>query len=321
MKAILFASLFVSMIIVSCTNENNTDETKGRVNMLLSSTVPVKHLFEIDTIGIPVWQEEIKASGIFEKVFNKALHSEISVFNPLSANFSEEDKYSKEDILKQMGLENEPIDFSEIKGILFDEEWSLDTTEPFLFEKNVLSWTPVRYFKRDMGDDIIENLKKLVFKVNKGEAKELLAHVIYEFNLEDTINPENTSSINAQRLSRLLIDKAVSGKIAVYKPTDISVSLNKDEILQNMGKTNDTLYMENPETGEMEVKVIQTDPFYYQITSIIFIEDWYYDPATLAIRKEITGIGPVRHYTKGEQELKTVVFLMYPNNKKTPIFN
>jgi hypothetical protein len=311
MKYLSVFFAFALLFILSCNNETETGSK--RVNLLIPSVVKVNQLFSFDTTVIPLWQKEIKAANLIEKLFEKVMKSEITVFDPLLDTI----KYTKEDILKRMGIQSEPVNLSEIQSVYFDEEWSLDTTEPFLFEKKVISWCPVRYFTKDSME-----LKKLIFKVKEGNPTELLAkNVISEFNLEDTVSPEFVKNIDKNRLRQLLIDYALSGKVKLWNAANTETELTKEVIIRNLGQTNDTILIEDPESGKVNQQVLTIEYNLSEIESIVFVEDWYYDPATFAIKKLITGIGPVRYYTKEDgEEAKSIVFVMYFGKEKTRIF-
>jgi hypothetical protein len=165
-------------------------------------------------------------------------------------------------------------------------------------------------------------LKKLIFKVKEGNPTELLAkNVISEFNLEDTVSPEFVKNIDKNRLRQLLIDYALSGKVKLWNAANTETELTKEVIIRNLGQTNDTILIEDPESGKVNQQVLTIDYNLSEIESIVFVEDWYYDPATFTIKKVITGIGPVRYYTKEDgEEAKSIVFVMYFGKEKTRIF-
>ncbi|MBI5542230.1 MAG: hypothetical protein HY951_19390 [Bacteroidia bacterium] len=311
--------LFVTVVLfTSCNNENKSDDTssKGRVNMLLPTSVNVGDLFLFDTTKVLNWQKEFNSSEFIRKVFSKAMSSEVSVY----AVFAEDStKYTKDEIITAMAAKSEQLNLSEIKSIYFEEEWSMDTTEPFMFEKNILSWYPVRYFKR-AGSDLEE--KKLIFRVKQGNPTELLAkNVISEHNLYDSVPLPFTKNFDALALAELLIKKATTGKTKVWNPMNVDKALTISEIEKNLGVAADTAFVDDPNTGESVMKIIKREIMPEEIASIVFVEDWYYDPTTFAIKKVITGIGPVRHYLKNDGEMaKTVVFMIYLGTEKTKLF-
>lgn len=318
MKNLLFVFFAAIILLASCKNENKSEleNLKGRVNLLLPTSVPVNNLFLFETAGELNWQKEFNSTDFIKKAFSKVLNSEVATYFPFSDDST---KCLKEDILKAMGAKAEPLNLSEIKSMYFDEEWSIDTAEPFLFEKKILNWYPVRYFKREGSDK--EDMK-LVFKVKAGDAQELLAkNVITEFLLQDTVQPSWTANLNSTKLVNLILEKVFSGKTKVWDPFNIEKELTRHDIDQNFGAATDTVFIDDPETGKQVMKIFKTEVRPEEISSIIFVEDWYYDSKTLAIRKVITGMGPVRSYEKSEGDIaKKVVFMMYFGNEKTKIF-
>lgn len=316
MKNIIFV-LFVSILIfVSCNNDRKLEikTSKGRINLLLPTSVLVSSIFVFDTACVLNWQKEFKESDFINKVFSKVLSSEVSVLKPFSTDST---KCTKEEIFNGMDVKSEPLNLNEIKSIYFEEEWAVDTAEPFLFEKVVLNWYPIRYFKRNN-----EILKKLIFKVSAGNPSELLAkNVITEFQLIDTIQPSFTENIDALKLVTLLVKKAYSGKFKLWDPSNTEKELSRKDIDENLGQAVDTTYVEDPQTNETVMKVMKKAIVLEEITSIVFVEDWYYDPKTFAIKKVITGLGPVRSCMKYDGEItKKVAFMMYFGKEKTKIF-
>ena len=318
MKNLLFVFFAATILFASCKNENSTEVEKsgGRVNLLIPTSIPVNNLFLFDNSGILNWQKEFNTTDFIKKAFSKVLSSEVATFFPFSDDST---KCTKDDILKSMGASAEPLNLSEIKAIYFDEEWSMDTAEPFLFEKTIKNWYPVRFFKKEGSD---KEEMKLVFKAKGGNASELLAkNVISEFQLQDTVQPTWTENLNASKLVNLLLSKVKNGKTKVWDASNVDKELTPAEIDINLGAKIDTMYIDNPETGKQEIKIIKVDVNSEEVTSIVFVEDWYYDSKTLAIKKVITGIGPVRTYMKWDGEMvKKIAFMMYLGNEKTKIY-
>ena len=253
MKNLLFVFFAVTIVFTSCKDENKSELeiSKGRVNMLLPTSIPVNNLIVFETSGELNWQKEFNSTDFIKKAFSKVLSSEVATYFPFSDDST---KCIKEDILTAMGAKAEPLNLSEIKSMYFDEEWSIDTTEPFLFEKKILSWYPVRYFKREGSD---KEEMKLIFKVKGGDAQEILAkNIKTEFQLQDTIQPTWTENLNSPKLVSLILSKVFSGKTKVWDPSNIEKELTRQEIDMNFGVTTDTIYLDNPETGKQEVKKI-----------------------------------------------------------------
>ena len=318
MKNSIFVIAAIMFLSFACTteNKNNSDVLKERVNMLLSNSVPVSQVFLFDSVTIPSWQKTLKANEFIKKLFDKVINSEVTVYDP-NADDTSHIKSTKEEILNQLNQQKGLLNLSEIKSIYFKEEWFLDTTHPLLFEKKVVCWYPVRHYQNENIDKM-----KLIFKATGGNPTELLAkNVIYEFNLEDTLNPEFTTNLNVAKLSSLIINKVIHGKAKGYDPLDTNNVFTVDQILTHMGAAKDSVYVDDPNTGEQVLKVIDVSPMYEQITSMVFVEDWYYDLKTYSIKKVIKSVGPVRHYLKNDEPVKNIIFMMPLGREKTKLFN
>ena len=305
------------IIVISCFISCNEVEKKtndNRVNLLLPTSVPVSQLFVFDTINTD-WQKGLLSANLISRVFEMFNKSELTVFDP-NTDDTNLTKYTKEQVCNNLGVNSVPLNYNEIKGLFFKEEWFLDTVKSFVFEKSIISWSPVRYFNRNN-----EKIKKLVFKISGNDASEILAkNIIYEFNLEDTVNQGFVKNIDVVKLTKLLIDKAVSGNTKVYNPMNVDEELSVEQIKKRLGERIDTVITEEPETSEMIQRIIKSNINLEEIKSIVFIEDWYYNPKTYAIKKVVKGIAPVRHYYKFDEQVKSISFVMFLTNEKTKIF-
>lgn len=307
---------FLACLLFSCNNDTTSVvQDSKRTNMLLPTSVGISYSFPFDSVTMPDWQKNLKPYSFLGNLFNKAIGSGVTVYEPA---FSQNSliKCNPDDILRRMQQENTVSNIHEIKALFFTEEWFLDTCKPFLFEKNVNCWFPVRYYS-----DSVTDKKTLVFKVAGGNPEILLAeNVIYEVMLYDSLNPDFTSALNPARLSKLLVETALSGNIKAYNPLNINLQLTKNEILLKAGVSETGFSAEEGANSSISNSSLYQEMVYEEIKSIVFIEDWYYDPSTYAIRKKINGIAPVRHYAKTDETVKSVLFLIFLNSKKTPLF-
>lgn len=61
----------------------------------------------------------------------------------------------------------------------------------------------------------------------------------------------------------------------------------------------DTLYIEDFETGEMEMKVVEDELRRDEITKVFFKEDWYFDKVNFKMEKKVIGISlAIENYDK-----------------------
>lgn len=310
-NSILLIVIFCCFI--SCKQTDEKKESNNRVNLLLPTTVAVSQLFVFDTTGSD-WQKSFLSSNFISRVFDKFNKMELTVYDPNSDD-SINKTCTKETVCNNMDVSSIPININEIKGMFIKEEWFLDTTEPFIFEKRVLNWSSVRFYKKNN-----EVRKKLVFKISGNDANEILAkNIIYEINLDDTVNPDFIKNINILKLSKLLIGKALSGKIKVYNVMNIDEELSFQQIKQRLGERIDTILTDDPESGKTKQQIIKSEYNPEDIKSIVFVEDWYYNTKTFAIKKVVKSIAPVRHYYKFGDYVKSISFVMFLTNEKIKI--
>ncbi|MCX6256306.1 MAG: hypothetical protein NTW49_00130 [Bacteroidia bacterium] len=149
--------------------------------------------------------------------------------------------------------------------------------------------------------------------------------VIYEVDLK--VDPENVNWMkNLDRIPFLedIINKIKSGKLQPYDPlfTNEPTLLTWDQVQHRLGFSRDTITTQEQESGELNKKVIEHNYSLEEITRMIFIEEWHYDPNSMNFEKKVLGLAPVREFEKepGEPKVKSIVFVVYFTDKKPPIF-
>jgi hypothetical protein len=311
MKINLLIAITISyLFFIACCSEDNK-----KTNLLVQNKITVNSSFFLNDSIMPHWQKGFSSKIFFKNLFSKVFTSDIKVYSP-EYNDTSNSPMKNEDVMKSLKSNSTTFDVSSIKSIFFTENWFLDTSKAFIFTKEVENWCPVFHFYRDS----IER-RKLVCKLTGGNPSVLLAsNVISECSVKDSLYPNFTKNINVERLAKIIIDYVLSGRIKAFSPADMNKELQKEEINKLVGKITDTISVVNPITGETQVSVSESEIPYDEMTSIIFVEDWYYDKTTFAIRKVITGLGLVRHYFKHDESTKSIVFMIYPDGKKTQIF-
>jgi len=334
MKQLQIVGIASIFLLVACNLGNEKKGNNNRANLLLPKTILVNQEFMSENTTIPAWQKNFNFSNFIEDVFDNVLNSTLSVFDPLSDD-STGKKCQINEILSKMGQTKDtlivtdeateekvyiqPKDtflLKEIKSLYFEEEWSMDTSEPFVFEKNIISWCPVRYYTTEN-----KTFKSLIFKISKGNPAQILAkNIIYEVDLTDILQTGNLKNLNVSKLVSLIYNKAISGKAKLYDPMNVDKELSVTQVRQTLGERTDTVYVDDPETGESVQKIVKTIINPKEIESLVFVEDWYYDSKTFAIKKVVKGIAPVRHYYKMEDKMKTIPFVIFTGNEKINIF-
>ena len=240
-------------------------------------------------------------------------------------------------------------DLKEVKSVVFTETWNFDP-EKFVFRKNVIAYEPVRHYFRE--DDlerqamILRKTGRLIFnkKLSKKEIKksdkrmQLCAKVAYEFPFKHRYehlqylksghseirdypfeNPDAPflNSIVERELLNTLYEAVINEQVKAYdyyskKPLSVK------EVKENMGATTDTVYFQDMD-AQPQQQVVHNEARIFEIQSLIFIENWYIDMETLRMKKEVTGIAPVRYYypygeADGPEIVSKVPFMILFNN-------
>jgi len=95
---------------------------------------------------------------------------------------------------------------------------------------------------------------------------------------------------DVQTLISQMIADVLSGKLKAYDPMDITKELTVDDV-RNRLVTVDSVYVEDPESGNMTLTIIETDhtsAFY----SVKFREQWKYAPNGGIIDRKVLAVAP-----------------------------
>jgi hypothetical protein len=243
-----------------------------------------------------------------------------------------------EDPDNQSEITSKAIDYTEIRSLYFTEAWNFDS-EALVFEKDIIAISPIREYYRESGfEDESKRFAKAFrslypddlgfFKKRRSEKNmEVRNTIVYECLLVDNeqffydiVNIEVSNapfltSHSRKKLFRGLIEPVLSGKLKAYSyPDEESLSVNQVE--KALGLSTDTVYSVDPDTGETIILLTEQILDYNQFKSILFFEDWYYDPKTTRMKKEVKALAPVRHYYSEEDydmenPIKQIVFKVY----------
>lgn len=91
--------------------------------------------------------------------------------------------------------------------------------------------------------------------------------------------------------------------IIAYSPDEedeFSKQITWKEIEDRFGVRNDTVYIEDPETGESVMRVVNTGIVSSEVKKIMIKELWYFDKQTSQLEVKIIGICPIREYERNE---------------------
>ncbi|MDK2977364.1 MAG: hypothetical protein PWP52_78 [Bacteroidales bacterium] len=101
--------------------------------------------------------------------------------------------------------------------------------------------------------------------------------------------------------------------LIVYKDDEFKEIMTLDEVLEELDALPKTQRVSNPETGELEEKVIPGSINYDEISQYEIKEQWYFDKQHSTMRVRILGICPIRRYVdvETEQARKVRTFWVY----------
>lgn len=148
--------------------------------------------------------------------------------------------------------------------------------------------------------------------------------IIYETVLSPELaKVEWVKNIDSRKWIDLVFSKVENGELIAYSPYgDLQTPMSWEDVLFQMDALNDTVYLDDPASGEAKQEIIENKLQIAEIKGVIFIEDWSLDSESGRINKEILGIAPVRYYATGigEEPRKSIVFVCYFTENKPPLF-
>jgi len=222
----------------------------------------------------------------------------------------------------------------EIREMGFIEEWHLDEAS-FSLTKNVLLYDFVRYYlhydEQERKALTISVMPELAAGGKPGW--ELACTKVYELDIfagyndmdyvEKEKNTRQASNVlcndrnpfwniyTYEKLVSVLFDKVSSGQLKTYDFKS-KKEIDFEEVKKRMGASPETLIVYDLDGNTVE-KTIDCEIIQQEIKSLLFIEDWYFDKKSLAIKKEIKGIAAVRSYVDYEtnETIKSIPFVLF----------
>ncbi|RKX19589.1 MAG: hypothetical protein DRP35_07465 [Candidatus Zixiibacteriota bacterium] len=167
-----------------------------------------------------------------------------------------------------------------------------------------------------------KEIKKIIMKDDDGTAYEMIADTVkYLIPLDkDSITdaPPFFVGFDKEKFISQLVDSVLSGKVKAYDYFDNS-EMTISQIRQQMGLNVDTTFIEDPETGEMQKKVITTEFNPDDVRELYVYERWFYSPEKVRFKTEIIGFAPVRFTIKDDQPdgevTKIILFTIFQIKK------
>jgi hypothetical protein len=211
-----------------------------------------------------------------------------------------------------------------INKLMFEEKWFFDA-QKYTMKKDVVAYWPVidkyeymltgemLYMGYQMWGAIIPNPKtknkfqpflNIKYEYNLGNEELItnsyknLKDCYYEilYNSDFKIEKKNSplfSSYSRNKLLEQIIDPVAEGKIKAYDFYS-GKELSKKEIDEIMGTGIDSIAVDlDGDLIEDKIIFVPRKLQKEDINSVIFIEEWFIDPATLAIQKKVKGIALV----------------------------
>ena len=300
MKTLSYLFVFMFAVsILSCNNSNNKEtkntkfvEKTTTENALLPNKVIIYDEVNFSEQSIPEWISGVDSS-LMTNLNKQVINSDIQVYS--STIYYEPDskiKMTDKDILLNM----ETSIPGSISSLYFIESWFFDK-DNYRLSKQIESWSPVYEYYKENKDGVIDStqkVKKLLYDVRGSSEKEdetlIAKNITYEVNFSE--NQKTNDYLNLNKLSHLIIDPVLNGKKKAFDFFD-RTELDTMEIKQNFGYRLDSLEEEDPNTGKWIWKRHETKESLSDVEAFIFVEDWYLDNKTFAIRKEVKSIAPV----------------------------
>ena len=325
MKKIIYLLLAISMFFFSCKSDKSSDINSNEItNSLIPNTVSITYEQAMIVPQEYWFFKGIEFNKFIDELRNKTISGKIQPFFPMSTI-----TLTKQDITDKFES-NENFKLDEIKNLVFEENWNLDSSK-FVMTKKVQAYSLVREYTRKTRFATEEQVKAIIarYDFSKNPDKKfseltlLQKDVAYEVALTNNDNPEWLEGIQVNHVKNVLIQKLISKQVQAYSfmLRDTLTALSYDEVKQRMGEETQTYINIDETTGNEDTVKVDKKIEPSEIVGIAFIEDWYIDNKTMQIYKDVKGIGLVREYTKEmqgqeSQIARVIPFFVYFSNHK-----
>ena len=180
MRNMILSSILI-LFLFSCKNEKSSD---NNMDSLAKSDKTVIYEVLLDTDPeFTNWMGNIDRKKLIQNIFNAVKQGDLDAYDPLSPpgetilSWDEiSEKFGVNDTISVMNAETgewelqiieADISLSEVRGIIFIEEWSLDENMSLI--KQVLGIAPVRYYNSLLENGELIQKKKILFVTYFGE--------------------------------------------------------------------------------------------------------------------------------------------------------
>lgn len=302
-----FSFLLLTILLVSCNKSNPKNDSSTQpeevnattTNALLPEKVIVYNEVNYKEQSIPEWLNGVD-SNFMNQLNQKVIASDLQLY---SSNIYYEPetkiKMTDEDVKLNMR------ETSKISALYFVESWSFDKAS-YTLKKHIESWSPVLEFYKTTSDGRIDSsrkAKKLLYDVreNTSSKEQLIAqNITYEVSLSS--EQKTSDFLDLNKLIHLIVEPVIRGDKKAYDFFD-QTEMTPMDVKYVFGYSVDSLEEEDPVTGEWKtVKTEVQEEDLSDIEAFIFVEDWYIDTKTFAIRKQVKAIAPVIVQIKIDEE-------------------
>lgn len=289
---IITYSLFV--LVVSC----NSQEPNPQKNILLGDKVKVHYVVDFDNKNDPdEWLYGLNQDKLFKQVTDEVYANHKPVYSP-NQSYLVGEQLTEEQTKEQCSGAKPSEIYKEFTEAMFIEEWFVPE-DLKSFTKQIEYWSPVRvWHPRPESDELY---KKLMFFLRpSGNTKgELVANSIFtEFEMYLASFPTGWSGFDGNKFINYVFDNIEKGKVKAYDPIYL------------VDKTEKTFSVAGLE--QFLGKELGSSDLRNSVQSLIFEENWYFDPTSMNIYKEVLSVGFVRKYVENfEQKTKILFFLKF----------
>ena len=313
MKKSIYLLVLIS-ILISCTNQEGKTKLNAEelsVNALIPTKVIVYNEVNFLEQSIPEWTNGVDTARM-KDLNQKVIDSDLELYSSM-VYYTPDSKtlMTDKDILDNMN------DKGTISALYFIESWDFDQKKYFL-QKNVESWSPVYEFYKKNKEGLVDSTKKakkLLYDVRESSTnneKLIAENITYEVSLSKDF--KTNEYLDLTKFTHLIVDPVLSGKKQAYDFFE-NTELTPIEVKYIFGYSVDSLEEEDPVTGEWVKRVEIMEEDLSEVEAFIFVEDWFLDTKTFAIRKQVKAIAPVlfqvRIDDEGEAyESKKIAFLV-----------
>jgi len=157
-------------------------------------------------------------------------------------------------------------------------------------------------------------------------------HIQFQENILGKLNlSAEIEDLQNPKLFQKIITDVVEGKVISKDPSDANLynysgaDLTALEVKERMGAGNDTIVIDDPNTGLLITKVFEKNIDANQIKSILTVDAWYFDADKMSFTKETIFYSPIRTYFRiddvdhEDEKQKKVCILYFENLSKKEI--